>query len=342
MIANTSLAALIVLTACASPGSNNPPLDAAPDTVDGYVVDSVVPETTSDADWHPTAPFAATVESYPRVDGATATLPLQMIAACEVLGVRWHWESASDSTTERYIQPEGPLADAIRAKIVHNQTHAAYMNLIDGTTDLVLQASPPSAAELAHATEMAVTLDAKPVALDALVVLVNPRNPVSGLTIEQVRQIYLGEATRWNEVGGLARPIHPYTRPTNSGSFELFNALILKGATMPDWPADLVIRYMGALLVQVASDEDAIGYSVYYYVHFLMPALGAGTKPMSINGVDPTSATIASRSYPLTAESWVVIRTNQPTGSHARSLRDWLLTPDGQRVVKMSGYVPVR
>lgn len=65
----------------------------------------------------------------------------------------------------------------------------------------------------------------------------------------------------------------------------------------------------------VASDEDAIGYSVHYYVTTLMPVLGASTRPIAIGGFDPTRETIASRAYPLTTESWVVVRSDERAGT---------------------------
>jgi len=169
----------------------------------------------------------------------------------------------------------------------------------------------------------------------------NPANPVSALTHEQALGIYTGQITRWDQVSGLARDIHPYTRPANSGSFELFDALVLKGATMPEWPPDFVITYMGGLVNKIATDPDALGYSVYYYLRYIVPQLASGTKLALFGGIDATSASIAARTYPLTTETYVVTRTDlDPTG-RARRLRDWLLGPEGQQVVKMTGYVPI-
>ena len=65
-------------------------------------------------------------------------------------------------------------------------------------------------------------------------------------------------------------------------------------------------------------------------------------KMIAIEGVQPTSATIASRAYPLAAEVYVITRKGTPSTSTAAMLRDWLLSADGQAVVKASGYVPVK
>ena len=328
----------MTIAACSSdqPASPPPTTDAVAE-----VPPDALPDTSTD--WHPETPFAVAIDDYPRVDGATATLPLEMIVACELLGVPWTWASIGGGETsyEYGVVPTGPLAEALKAKIVHNKTHEAFLNLVDGKADLILQANLPSTDELAYAASKGVTYDAKAIALDALVFLVNPANPVTNLTVEQVRAIYLTKFTKWNEVGGLDHIIHPYTRPPNSGSFELFKALILKEEVMPAWPPDLVASYMGALVNKIASDPDGLGYSVYYYVRYIVPLLSAGTKMIAIEGVDPTASTLATRKYPLTTETYVVTRKDLAASSIAYKLRDWLLAPDGQRVVKMSGYVPI-
>jgi phosphate transport system substrate-binding protein len=86
-------------------------------------------------------------------------------------------------------------------------------------------------------------------------------------------------------------------------------------------------------------DRIGLGFSVYYYaaVMFSNPQV----KMIGVDGVKPASATISSRAYPLAAEVYVVTRKDEAAGSPALKYRDWLLSPDGQRVVKQSGYVPV-
>ncbi len=64
-------------------------------------------------------------------------------------------------------------------------------------------------------------------------------------------------------------------------------------------------------------------------------------KLLGVNGVKPTSDSIAKRSYPLTAEVYVVTRKDLSAGSTARMLRDWFLTAEGQAAVAESGYVPL-
>ena len=290
-----------------------------------------------------TGPPQVTIDDYPKIDGSTSTLPLARVIACELLGLNFEWvpgigaEGAAEIVAVPKTVDQGQLADAVNQKIVHNQTHQAYLNLVDATADLILVANPPSADETAYAQTAGVTLKWDPVALDALVMLVNSSNPVATLTKDQIRGIFMAQITSWNAVGGGAGQIDPYVRPINSGSQQLFNAVVMAGLTMPTWPPDQTPTMMGGLLDAVAFDSNSIGYSVYYYVTYQRPTQGA--KIIAVDGVMPTAETIGTRVYPFTAPVLVVIRENLDPNSLAYQMRQWLLSPDGQAVVAKSGYV---
>jgi phosphate transport system substrate-binding protein len=222
--------------------------------------------------------------------------------------------------------------------VFHNATHQAYLNLVDGAADLIFVANPPSEDVLAYADAAGVTLEWKPLALDALVILINTSNAVRDLTVDQIRSIFMAEITRWNEVGGNNCEIHPYVRPINSGSQQLFNAIVMEGLTMPEWPEDRTIGWMGALINNIIKDELSIGYSVYYYVNYQIPST---ELVVEVNGVTPSAETIASGEYPFGAPVLAVIRSDLDPGSLAHRLHDWLLTTYGQNVVGYSGYVPL-
>jgi phosphate transport system substrate-binding protein len=284
---------------------------------------------------------AAIARDYPRVDGSTSALPLQRVVACELLGLPCVWLAGFWSAATvipdmtRIDAPE--LAEPINA-ITHNGTHGAYVNLLEGQADFILVARPPSEDELRAAQESGVTLDVQPVALDAFVFLVNVENPVDDLSIETVRDIYAGRITRWAEGDLKGKSISTYQRNPNSGSQELMEKLVMRSTPMVDSP-DMILESMMGPFNAVDEDELGIGYSVYYYAVFMLPT--PQVKLIAIDGVAPTSANIANRTYPLTTEVYAVVREGTPQDSTARVLRDWLLTGDGQGAVAESGYVPL-
>jgi phosphate transport system substrate-binding protein len=284
---------------------------------------------------------ATIAHDYPRVDGSTSALPLQRVVACKLLGlpcvwIEGFWSAATvvpDVT--RTDTPE--LAEPING-ITHNGTHGAYVNLIEAQADFILVARPPSEDELRAARESGVTLDVQPVALDAFVFLVNAENPIDGLPMETVRDIYAGRITRWADGDLKGESISTYQRNPNSGSQELMEKLVMRSTPMVDSP-DMILESMMGPFNAVGEDRLGIGYSVYYYAVFMLPT--PQVKLIAIDGVAPTSANIADRIYPLTTEVYAVVREDMPQDSTAVILRNWLLTNDGQAAVAESGYIPL-
>jgi phosphate transport system substrate-binding protein len=297
----------------------------------------------------PANTLALIAGDYPRVDGSTSAFPLQMLIACEVLGIKCIWWDYSPlnpfDTNTRGIYPEDEnlmLNSDIGEKlfnIVHNGTHEAYMNLIQGDADIILVARQPSEDEVRAMQLRGVTLHITPVALDAFVFLVNVENEVEELSLDTIRDIYSGQYTLWSEVGGGEGEIQPYQRNPNSGSQELMEKLVMQGTAMVDAPDMILLGMMGPFNA-ISSDVFGIGYSVYFYAEYMFTS--ETVKMIGVNGVAPNSENIRERKYPLTTEVYVAIRDDTPEHSTARLLRDWLLTEAGQDVVEESGYVPVR
>jgi len=284
------------------------------------------------------------LDDYPRVDGSTSAQPLAVLVACKALGVPYRWGTELDGT--RWMEPYtttlemGPLVQGIKENVVHNGTHEAYVNLIEGGTDLILVARRPSPDEEQLAITMGVTLDIQPVALDAFVFLLHQDNPLDGLTVDQIRAIYAGQITNWREVGGANAKINAYQRDRNSGSQELMLALVMHDTAMASASPSMIAQSMTGPYNQMHSDPYGIAYSLYYYKEQMAPQ--TNVKLCAVNGVAPTREHIADRTYPLVAEVYVVVRSNLPAGSSAAQLRDWLFSIEGQAVVDESGYVSVR
>jgi phosphate transport system substrate-binding protein len=285
--------------------------------------------------------LAIIARDYPKVDGSTSTKPLHTVVACKAFGVRCAWQE-SPLFGERNFGPDMmqrliPEADKVFQATLHTGTNSAYVNLIQGKADLILVARAPSADELQAAKENRVELDVRAFALDAFVILVNVKNPVDNLKIENARDVYTGKITDWATFGGKGQ-IKAYQRDRNSGSQELMEALVMKGAPMIKAPEMIIETMMGAVNA-IGRDPLGIGYSVYYYVTFMLP--DKNVKLIGINGVKPTSENIATRAYPLTAEVYAVTRKMMARDSTAQMLRDWLFTDEGRAAIVESGYVPI-
>jgi len=267
-----------------------------------------------------------TEDQMPILDGSTATIPI---------------------TAELYRQFFDYTDDQVQANHVvwHSTTHQAYLNLIDKTpregnvpTSLIL-VSRPSDEEKQYAAERGVELDMKPVSLDGFVFITHKDNPVDSLTPEQIRGIYTGKITNWNQVGGPDLAIRAYQREANSGSQTAMEHLVMKGEPMMDPINAKVAMDMGGLVDAVAEYNNgpaSIGYTYYYYINNLYR--NDNIKVIRIDGIAPTNDNLISGTYPYTSGAVAVIRADEPAGSPARTLRDWLVSPAGQDVVAMAGY----
>jgi ABC-type phosphate transport system substrate-binding protein len=175
------------------------------------------------------------------------------------------------------------------------------------------------------------------------------QNPVEDLPLATLRDVYAGKITTWKDtgvdVGDEQALIQAYQRERNSGSQELMESLVMQGTPMIDAP-DMIVETMlgpfnaiGGHSLTGGGDTLGLGYSVYYYAAVMFAH--QQVKMIAVDGVKPTSETIASRAYPLVAEVYVVTRQDAPAGSPAVQFRDWLLSHDGQRAVALSGYMPL-
>jgi phosphate transport system substrate-binding protein len=282
-----------------------------------------------------------TVENYPKVDGSTSTEPLNTIIACKLFDIGYKW--APYYWNLQHIEPNlnNNDADKFFKLIKSSQTHQAFINLIDKEVDLILTARKMSLNEKSYADAAGVSLIETPIALDALVFIVNPNNPIESLTTKQIQDIYTGEITSWNEAGGNNAEIIPYIRNPDSGSQELMETLVVKNLDITELPMnydELIIFTMTGAFDAVIYENNAICYTVYYFKEYMVT--GVDVKSVAIDGIYPDKKTIGNGSYPFVAEVYAVIRGDLDKSSMAYKLYEWLQTEAGKRVISESGYIP--
>lgn len=277
------------------------------------------------------------VDGFPRIDGSTSTAPLGGMIFCTMMDVPCEWIEFIDGN--RYLMPDLTDYQGEFPGIGHHGTHSAYLNLINGEADLILVARAPSKEELDLAALSGIDLIIQPVALDAFVFIVNEDNPVDGLSLDEIQEIYTGNLTDWGQVGGSGAEIHPYQRDEQSGSQQLMQTLVMKDLPMIDAPP-MVLLKMIAPFYAISEDPYGIGYSVYYYEEYMAP--NEKVKLLAVDGIKPDHKTIQTRQYPFTTEVYVVVRADSSPRSVAVRLRDWLLSAAGQEMVEKSGYVSIQ
>ena len=175
-----------------------------------------------------------------------------------------------------------------------------------------------------------------PIAYDGIAVIVSPSNPVSGLTIQQLRDIFSGRITNWSEVGGKPGSIELVNRDESSGTRDAFQKLVM-GKSKFD-PAATVLPGTGQVRDVVARAPGAIGY---ISLGFVKPRFtSVQVKALAVGGVVPSEKTVADKSYPV-GRILHFFTKGQPAGL-TKSFIDFVLSSAVQKgVVVDAGVIPV-
>jgi phosphate transport system substrate-binding protein len=208
--------------------------------------------------------------------------------------------------------------------------------LINGTIDLA-QASRPMKDEekqKAAASRGAAVVE-EPVALDALAVFVNQSNPGKELSIAQIKDIFQGKITNWNQVGGPDATIVLYGRESSSGTYDYFREHVLDKGDFS--PRVQTLQGTAAIINAVGKDANGIGYGGIAYAKDVRPlSIAATGKP----AVAPSEATVADGTYPLSRKLYFYYPANAP--ERVTKFARWALTPEAQALVTQVGYFPLK
>lgn len=208
--------------------------------------------------------------------------------------------------------------------------------LINGSTDIANASRPIKPTEVAKLKGKYKTSGIEiACAKDGLSVFLNKGNKVSELTIEQLGAIFSGKYTNWKQVGGDDAKIRLYGRESSSGTFEFFKEHVVKGdfskyvQTLPG---------TAAIVNAVKKDKYSIGYGGAAYAEGVKDC--KVKKDAKSKGVYPTPENIKNKTYPISRYLYMYLK-SKPTGE-TKAFIDWVLSPEGQKMVVKTGYFPLK
>lgn len=181
------------------------------------------------------------------------------------------------------------------------------------------------------------------VAIDALAVVLHPNNPVKQLSVEQLSGIYTGQIANWNELGGKNQKILALSRERNSGTHIYFlEHVVRKGNEKgPEQfaPSVLMLPSSQVIMEEVAQSESAIGYVGLGYVS---PRVHTAAIAQDNDGpfVTPSLETTMNKTYPL-ARPLLFYTEKEPEGT-VKNFLDFVLSDEGQEIVRVMDFVPMR
>lgn len=216
-------------------------------------------------------------------------------------------------------------------------------SLISGTCDIAMSSRNIKEKEIAIAKQKGINPNEIKVGLDGLAVVVNPSNPVSRLTAEQLADIFIGKITNWKELGGRDQKIVILSREVNSGTHVYFKEHVLRkgdpGGKEEFAPAALLLPSSQAIADEVAGNPSAIGY-------YGMGYISAKQKPVAIakdaksEYVEPAIENVLSGKYPISRP--LFLYTNGEPRGLVKKFVDFALSREGQDIVLKTDFVPIK
>jgi len=168
-------------------------------------------------------------------------------------------------------------------------------------------------------------------AYDGIALIVNPANTVKDLTKEQLTSIYTGAITNWSEVGGADAPIVVVSREDGSGTRTAIEELL--GFTNKLKPDATVKEGNGNVQTTVAGNANSIGYVSLTFVDKTVTALNVG-------GIQATVANVLNKTYTLSRPFLAFYDEAKPNDA-TKAFLDFLMTPEGQKIVTDQGAITV-
>ena len=169
------------------------------------------------------------------------------------------------------------------------------------------------------------------VARDGLAIIVHPSNPVRGVKVAEVKQIFAGDLRNWNYLGGADKAITVVTREEGSGTRGAFQELVMgktrifRGAITED--------SNGTVREIIAHDPAAIGF-------ISLGLVNEQVRALDLDGAAATDENIENGRYKL-VRPFLFVSRGEPAGL-AKEFVDFVLSAEGQALVKKEGLLPVR
>jgi phosphate transport system substrate-binding protein len=250
----------------------------------------------------------------------------------------------------RYLQPDyDPVGSSSGIKM-----------LLDGQLSFAQTSRPLLDEEHRLAEARGLILKQIPVAIDGVAIAVNPDLDIQGLTLDQLRSIYSGKVTNWQEVGGPDLDILPYSRPLSAdGTTDFFVKDILQGQAfgrtvefiytttqalrvLADTPGAVYYASASEIVPQCTVKALSIGLQIGNLVSpYQSPVIPSQQCSEQRNQVNVQA--FQTRQYPLTRNLYVVLNLNgRAEAAAGEAYANFLLTTQGKELIQNAGFIAIR
>jgi phosphate transport system substrate-binding protein len=244
---------------------------------------------------------------------------------------------------QAWAEAFGPLHPDVNLSIRGGGSGTGLAALINNSCDIAMSSRPISEKEINEARQNKIEPKEWKVALDGLIVIVHPSNPVSRATLDDLRDIYLAKTRDWRELGGDGGKIVILSRESNSGTYLFFKEHVLRRGSNKNKdefsPEALLMPSSQAIVNEVSQNPHAVGYVGLGYLSPRLKALAVAKTPQSAY-IAPSIEHVADNSYPISRPLFYY--TNGDQTGDIKAFIDFALSSAGQEIVVKTDFVPVK
>ncbi|MCI6692719.1 MAG: phosphate ABC transporter substrate-binding protein [Clostridium sp.] len=204
---------------------------------------------------------------------------------------------------------------------------AGIKDAINGVSDIGM-----SSRELK--SEEASLLKATTIAYDGIAIITNKNNPIKNITIDEIKDIYTGKITNWNQIqDGEDSPIVVVSREEGSGTREAFQEIV--GYKSEELISNAMIaNATGAVKQMIIGNKNAVGFVSFEY-------LDDEVNVVKVENVEPKAELVQSGEYKI-SRPFLVVNKEGSLSEEGQKFIDFILSEEGQTMVKNNKAIPVK
>jgi phosphate transport system substrate-binding protein len=228
-----------------------------------------------------------------------------------------------------------PLSEEL-AKAFMTVNPQVKINVAGGGSGAGVKAAQSGTADIGAASrelenEEKPTVKYLAIAMDGIAVIVHKDNRIEDLTLENIAKIFTGEITDWSDLGGEKGTIHVFNREEGSGTRGAFEDIVIGDSAFTDKAG--IQNSTGAVRTAVAGDISGIGY-------ISLGGLNDEIKALKVEGVEATLSNVQSGKYKI-SRPFNYMTQHEPEGL-TKAYIDYVLSAEGQAIVKENGFIPIK